>query len=381
MNYIDAKNALRTVVINEINELKQKHEKEIQKLTHSFAKEIEDLQSALSSASSQINLLISEKSYHGKKFIEILDKAKEKNKEAKTENKRLLKKFEKLEAEYDKIIDKHNHTLKEKEHFETENKTLKEYIEKTERDVKELKKKLYKFEISDDVASLDPYELHRKIRYYEAQIDYNDAENMKTRKDLKELTDYLDYLGITKEDLKTSCVTGVLQVQNFNSKWFELKYRREKSSKESLFRPRKSISCHKKDELIKNKKCPLEKYDEIRRALNSSKTKNYETNQDKNGEEDTHSYSSDTRKSSKVDSDLAHAERKISNVPIINDFARNKPWTELEIMSFLSKTKMTEEYINRESDNDFLWQSFEMKSRKRDYDQKIGSSKFCPQLI
>ena len=242
-----------------------------------------------------------------------------------------------------------------------------------------MKKKLFKFEVNDDIITLDPYELHRKIRYYEAQIDYNDAENMKTRRLLKEITNYLDYLGITKEDLKTACATGSLPIQNFNSKWFELKYRKTNSPKKTMRNPRKSISWNKEEELS-GKKCPLEKYDEIRRALNSSKTKNYEVDFN-NLEDDSITYSSETRKSTKKDSETVNIAHKIACVPIVNDFARSKPWTELEILSFLSKTKLTEDHINRESENEFVCQSFEMKSRKRDYDAKIENMKFCAQII
>ena len=170
----------------------------------SFAEEIEQLNETISLLSSQINELLSEKNYHGQKFIEILEKAKIKNQITKTENKRLSKKYGKLQNEFDKLTDKLSQLTNDRDNDVKERKKLNEYVEKLESESKQLRRKLFKVESDNDVIHLDPYELHRKIRYYESQIDFNDKEYLKIRKQYNEIMNYLNLLGITKEDLKIS---------------------------------------------------------------------------------------------------------------------------------------------------------------------------------
>ena len=262
----------------------------------SFAEEIEQLNETISLLSSQINELLSEKNYHGQKFIEILEKAKIKNQITKTENKRLSKKYGKLQNEFDKLTDKLSQLTNDRDNDVKERKKLNEYVEKLESESKQLRRKLFKVESDNDVIHLDPYELHRKIRYYESQIDFNDKEYLKIRKQYNEIMNYLNLLGITKEDLKISWATGILQFQNFNSKWFDLNYRRDGSPKKRLYKPRKSITYTKDDELIKER-LNEEKYEQARKLLNSSKTKNYDISFYDELDSDTLSISSETKKS------------------------------------------------------------------------------------
>jgi len=46
--------------------------------------------------------------------------------------------------------------------------------------------------------------LHKKLRYYEEQLDHNDQEFIKMKREYDELHRYLTTLGISKKDLKTS---------------------------------------------------------------------------------------------------------------------------------------------------------------------------------
>ena len=101
-----------------MNEISQKHERELCKLSSSFAEEIEELHETIGSLSSQLNIFVNEKNYHGQKFIEILDKAKAKNQIVKNENKRLTKKLDKLQLEFDKLTDSYTQLVNNKTELE-----------------------------------------------------------------------------------------------------------------------------------------------------------------------------------------------------------------------------------------------------------------------
>jgi len=62
----------------ELDDLRSQHALEQYKLKHSFAIELEELNEVISTLTLEIDELIKQKAYHGAKFIEILDKAKEK---------------------------------------------------------------------------------------------------------------------------------------------------------------------------------------------------------------------------------------------------------------------------------------------------------------
>ena len=377
---IEPKSAFKANLKNEMNEISQKHERELCKLSSSFAEEIEELHETIGSLSSQLNLFVNEKNYHGQKFIEILDKAKAKNQIVKNENKRLTKKLDKLQLEFDKLTDSYTQLVNNKAELEEWKRKYDLYIEKLENESKELKRKLFKFEADDDVINLDPYELHRKIRYYESQMDYNDKEFLKVRKEHNQIMNYLNLLGITKEDLRISWATGVMQFQNFNSKWFELNYKNKSSPKKKQLRPRKSISWNKDEGVATWRRLPAEKYDEMRRMLNSSKTKNYDVSMDDALDLDTLSLSSESNKTNNASSFAINIERQTSNIRSIGDFVKSKQSSNLEILKYLNKTKEADEFWFQENcrENDSGRESFDMISRKRGYEEKIKKSRLWP---
>jgi chromosome segregation ATPase len=202
--FIDLKDNMYIKYSLEIKELKQKYENELSSLAISFSKQIEDLEETVSNLSHQLINLESEKKYHGQKFIEIFEKAKRRNQELKTDNKSLNKKLSKVEEKYGSLLTEYNEILKEKMELESSVANFEKNQEEHLTKIKDLSKKLYKVEADEDLIQLDPYELHRKIRYYETQLDYKDKEYIRIRKDYKEIKDYLDILGITKKDLRLS---------------------------------------------------------------------------------------------------------------------------------------------------------------------------------
>lgn len=293
----------------------------MKKLKQSFAAESEELQVTISQMCQQVNDLIKEKNYHGVKFIEILNVAKAKNTCVKTENKRLNKMLEKVKAEYDKLATEHNSTLRDKERLEERVKELEQSAECNLKKIKQLTKKLYKVEADEDLINLDPYELHRKIRYYEAQIDANEQEILTTKKELSEIKDYLEVLGLTKTDLKEACVTGVIKTSNFNPGSFELKYHRGNSPTKGSKRPGKSVSSFKRktDKKIVSQ---FEKGDQLIKILNSSKTKIFQNDPLKSDtlDIDSLSISSESDLSMKNDLELLSIERSLKPMPRIKDY-------------------------------------------------------------
>ena len=368
----------------ELNELKRVHTEEIRKLKQSFAAESEELQETISQMCQQISDLIKEKNHHGVKFIEILNVAKAKNKQVKTDNKRLTKMLEKVKAEYDKLATEHNHTLRDKERFEERVRELEQSDECNSKKIKQLTKKLYKVEADEDLINLDPYELHRKIRYYEAQIDANEKEILATKKELSELKNYLEVLGLTKTDLKEACVTGVIKTSNFNPTSFELKYHRGNSPAKGAKRPGKSVSSFKR-QTEKKIASQFERGEELIKILNSSKTKIFQDNHLKSDtlDIDSLSISSESDSSTKHDIELLSIERSLKPMPRINDYPRSKPSSNIEILKHLSKSKEAKEEAEEDEESvaSSCNDSFYMKSRKKNYEEKLERSKFCENII
>lgn len=201
---------------SKISVLKKDYDCKIRVMKSSFAEEIEELHHTVSTQSLQLSALAEEKHYHGQKFIEILNKAKEKNKILKNSNKKLINKQNKYEGRFEQITQDFNLMEIQKEEREnTIDKLEKSQVEHLNT-IKDLSKKLYNVDAQDDLAQLDPYELHKKIRYYETQIKYQDKDNMEVRKELGEIKNYLEILGISKKDLLSCSKTGILQLNNFN---------------------------------------------------------------------------------------------------------------------------------------------------------------------
>lgn len=67
--------------------LKHQHASQLKRLKLSFSTQIEDLHETVANLSQTIHALIDEKHYHGVKFIEIIEKSKEKIQQLKNENK------------------------------------------------------------------------------------------------------------------------------------------------------------------------------------------------------------------------------------------------------------------------------------------------------
>lgn len=375
----ELKNSLKNNFVLEIRELKRTHDIEICALRQSFAIEIENLQEVISTLSQKNIQILNEKSYHGAKFIEILNKAKGKNKEIKTENKRLSKKLAKLQEEFDKLTSEYNAIGMDKEKLENEILKLKETDEQNTTTIKGLTKKLYKVEADGDLINLDPYELHRKIRYYETQLDTSDKRFMSTKKELTEISEYLEFLGITKEDLKKSWATGVIQFNSFNSKCFDIKSKRIVSPAKK--RPKEAKSMIRQRDQKKSSAEIKAKREKFKKSIRVSKSGiNEEMLKEDPLEINSLSISSDSEYLTKRCTSLFGVENTWSGVKSINDFNQSKPTSNLDILKHLDRLKDSEEVRNssssQSSDN-----SFHMKSRKRGYEEKIMSTKFCDHII
>ena len=73
---------------------------------------------------------------------------------------------------------------------------------------RELKRKLFKFEQDHSTVDLDPFEMHKKIRYYQSKLEISDIMNVKAEEKLKEIDKVFSIMGITLQDLKDSCKHG-----------------------------------------------------------------------------------------------------------------------------------------------------------------------------
>ena len=65
-----------------------------------------------------------------------------------------------------------------------------------------LNKRLYKFDNEKLLIDLDPYEMHRRIRFYESKNDILERDKMNLIKKLSLIHSYLSKLNITEHDLK-----------------------------------------------------------------------------------------------------------------------------------------------------------------------------------
>lgn len=69
---------------------------------------------------------------------------------------------------------------------------------------------------------VDTSELHRKVRLYQSKLELSEIHSMKVEEKLKEINTVFQILGLTLEDLKLSCKTGVIKIEGQNTKNFEL---------------------------------------------------------------------------------------------------------------------------------------------------------------
>ena len=110
------------------------------------------------------------------------------------------------------------------------------------------------------MVDLDPYEMHRRIRYYESKIEilyalnklneYSENENMQIHRKLNQLNNYLAKLGINEDDLKKAMVTGTLKLNGISTSGFDSGAM--KQSQTSLFSNKKSSRLgHKKKSKIR----------------------------------------------------------------------------------------------------------------------------------
>ena len=208
-----------------MNNIKQAHTHEISKIKNSFAHQIDELQELLSNSITQIREVEREKKAHGVEFIKILNKAKKKHMEYKNKNKKLAKKISKIEKEFDKLASEFNLLSKEKSELDIKYNGLTITHKNDSELIKDLSRKLYRIEVCGDLINLDPYELHKKIRAYETELDLKEQECISIYKELKTLKSYLEILGITKKDLKVSVRTGKLNLSCFNADNFNLNYK------------------------------------------------------------------------------------------------------------------------------------------------------------
>lgn len=65
----------------------------------------------------------------------------------------------------------------------------------------------------------------------------------------------------------------------------------------------------------------------------------------------------------------------------INDFEKGKPTSNIEILKHLTKSNLADSDSGDDEKSDNSDDSFRMQSRKREYDQQIGSSKLISHLI
>ena len=64
--------------------------------------------------------------------------------------------------------------------------------------------------------------MHRKIRIYQSKLELSEIHNVKVEEKLKEINDIFTILGITLDDMKETCKTGVFKFGGINTKNFEL---------------------------------------------------------------------------------------------------------------------------------------------------------------
>lgn len=140
-------------------------------LKESFSAQVEELQETISNMNQSIFTLINEKNYHGVKFIEIIDKSKDKIQELKNENKHVRRKLGILSTEQSSLKVESNALKRENRKL---NKSIRKVVDQNkelDRLNRQFKKRLYKFDQEEFIIDLDPYEMHRRIRLYESKIE------------------------------------------------------------------------------------------------------------------------------------------------------------------------------------------------------------------
>lgn len=59
--------------------------------------------------------------------------------------------------------------------------------------------------------------MHRKLRLYQSKLELSEIHSMKVEEKLKEINNILQILGLTLDDLKTSCQTGKINIFRGNT--------------------------------------------------------------------------------------------------------------------------------------------------------------------
>jgi len=190
---------------------------------------------------------------------------------------------------------------------------------------------------------LDPYELHKRIRYYETQYQLKEHELINLYKEHKTLKGYLEILGITKKDLKKSVATGKLNLNSFNSEIFKLHYKTKKMQRDAVH----SVNGSKKDYIRNKSSRGYEKRREFRRMIRPSKSTIdvHDTKQPHIEIEPFSGASSNTGSENedvstvKKESKFLEVEKRIENIHSINDFGKQEPSSNVDILLHLEKIK------------------------------------------
>lgn len=91
----------------------------------------------------------------------------DKYKSVKYESMKANKMIEKYQSEYNKIREKCKSYQEKVKELEKEIRKLNKHKDWLEKENKDFRKKLFKFEKDVDVCILNPFEMHERMRYYE----------------------------------------------------------------------------------------------------------------------------------------------------------------------------------------------------------------------
>jgi hypothetical protein len=92
----------------------------------------------------------------------------------------------KLMREFTKLSDLHVETVTQKEKLDKDYTEIEGKFAITSEKLKNLMNKFYRTEKENDNFNIDPFELHKKIRYYESQLEIKDLEFLEMFKDFKD---------------------------------------------------------------------------------------------------------------------------------------------------------------------------------------------------
>ena len=138
------------------------------------------------------------------------------------DKKKLSSKVSKLTKELDelsaKFVTSENENLQMKDTILKYQKELKKNKER----ISELSKALYKFNSNDVAVDIDPYEMHKNLRLYQSKLEMSEIHNYKVEEKLKEINHIFTVLGVTLDDMKESCRTGLIKFGGLNLKNFDL---------------------------------------------------------------------------------------------------------------------------------------------------------------